>query len=107
MGPWSSADIASARSVPFGVVLRYLGAYTKRDHEYRSHRSTDSIRVYVSLNGREFRFVFTGEKWLNDLMPSTQQARGGGGSIDLVSYLTGCGFVQAVKVCLDAMKDPD
>lgn len=104
MRTWTSADITEARSVPFNAVLHYLGAYTKLDQEYRSEELHESVRVYVSFGGRDFRFVFTGEKWLNDLLPSTRRVRGGGGTIDFVSYVTGYGFVKAVKVCLDASR---
>ena len=36
MGPWTTAEIESARAVPFHVLLHFLGAYCKLDREYRS-----------------------------------------------------------------------
>lgn len=44
----------------------------------------------------------TGEKFLNELLPADTPHRGGGGAIDFVRHVTGCNFVQAVKICLDA-----
>lgn len=103
MGPWSSAQINMARRVPFSTLLEFLGAYYKRDIDYAPlDSSRSSIRVQVGLDGRDYRFIFTGEKWLNELLPADDSRRGGGGAIDFVRHVTGSGFVQAVKICLDA-----
>lgn len=56
----------------------------------------------MSYQGRDFRFIMTGEKFLNELLPADTPHRGGGGAIDFVRHVTGCNFVQAVKICLDA-----
>ena len=102
MGPWSADQIEQARNVPLLSILEHLGCYTKRDHEYAPlDPARRSIRLHVNFSGRDFRFVLTGEKWVNELAPAKQK-RGGGGAIDFVSYLTGFKFVQAVKTCLDA-----
>ena len=103
MGPWTAAEIESARAVPFHVLLRFLGAYCKLDQEYRSATSAESIRVHVNHAGRDFRFVFTGEKWVNELLPPTKRGRGGAGAIDLAAHITGMDFVRSVKVCIDAL----
>lgn len=103
-GPWSQEQVEAARSVRFSAVLNHLGAYHKLDADYQPlDPGRRSKRVYVSYQGRHFRFVFTGEKFVNELLPADVPHRGGGGAIDFVCYLTGCKFVQAVKVCLDAI----
>lgn len=103
MRPWTTAEIESARGVPFYVLLRFLGAYCKVDREYRSAGLAESIRVHVNYAGRDFRFVFTEEKWVNELLSPLQHGRGGAGSIDLAAHLTGLDFVRSVKVCIDAL----
>ena len=103
MGPWSSEEINQARAVPFWVILNFLGAYQKRDPNYAPlDHNRKSVRVQVGYGGRDFRFIFTGEKWFNELMPDDFPGRGGGGAIDLVRHITDLGFVPAVKVCMDA-----
>lgn len=102
MGPWTADEIATARAVPFHVLLHFLGAYCKLDREYRSATSHQSIRVHVNHAGRDFRFVFTGEKWVNELVPPTRSGRGGAGAIDLAAHITGQDFVRSVKICIDA-----
>lgn len=105
MGPWSTDEIAQARKVPFSQVLDFLGAYHKDDLEYSPlDPGRHSVRVQASYNGRDFRFIFTGEKWVNELLAASTPGRGSGsgGAIDFVRHVTGQGFVQAVKLCLDA-----
>lgn len=104
MGPWSSEEISRARSVPFFRVLDYLGAYHKRDATYSPRdASRRSIRVQVGFDGHDFRFILTGEKWVNELLAEDHPSRGGGGAIDFTRHITGLGFVQAVKICLDSI----
>jgi hypothetical protein len=107
MGPWTSDEIDLARAVPFHVLLRFLGAYCKLDREYRSSTSSIGVRVQVNYAGRDFRFVFTGEKWVNELLPPSTRTRGGAGSIDLATHITGLDFVRSVKLCIDALNDSD
>lgn len=103
MGPWTTDQINQARRVPFIAVLTFIGAYFKRDHEYEPlDPSRRSVRLQVGYKGRDYRFIITGEKLVNELVPVEQPNRGGGGAIDLVRHITGFGFVQAVKLCLDA-----
>ena len=100
-GPWSSSDIRSARRVPLLKVLLYVSDYLKEDPDYSPRDpSTDSRRFQANCHKRDFRLILTGEKWLDELMNSGAEIRGGG--IDLVMHLTGMNFVQAVKICLDA-----
>lgn len=108
MGPWTPEQIGAARRARFGVVLNHLGAYHKRDVEFGPlYPERGSVRVHVSYRGRNFRFIFTGEKWLDELLCVGMSKRGGGGSIDFVQYITGCNFVHAVKICLDALYAAD
>ena len=103
MDPWNAEQISQARRVRFSVALNYLGAYYKRDPHYAPlDPCTKSIRVQVGYGGRDFRFILTGEKWVNELLPEGTPNRGGGGTIDFVRHVTGLNFVQAVKTCLDA-----
>lgn len=106
MGPWNTEQIAEARRVRFSVVLDHLGAFHKVDKDYTPlDPSRKSIRVQVSYQGRDFRLVITGEKFVNELLPEDNPHRGGGGAIDFVRHITGLGFVQAVKVCLDTLNE--
>lgn len=85
------------------MVLEQLGAYHKVDKDYEPlDPSRKSIRVHVNYQGRDFRFVITEEKFVNELQPDDAPRRGGGGAIDFVQHITGFGFVQAVNVCLAA-----
>ena len=103
MGPWNTDQINRARGVRFSTVLDYLGAHHKTDPEYASLDPTrKSVRVQVGYRGRDFRFIITGEKWVNELLSEGTLNRGGGGAIDFVRHISGLGFVQAVKICLDA-----
>ena len=102
MGPWTNEEINRARAIPLSRVLDCLGAYYKRDQRYVPRDSSGgSFRVQVNFDGRDYRFILTGEKWVNELLPKEHPSRGGG-AIDFVRHITGSGFVQAVKICLDA-----
>ena len=103
-GPWTSSEIETARQARVTAVLDFLGAFYKFDRSYAPHdRSKGSFRIQVSYQGRDFRFIVTGEKWINELLSHDQLHRGGGGSIDFVRHVTGLGFVPAVKICLDSI----
>ena len=103
MGPWTTDEIERARKTPFLNILDFLGAYYKRDLTFEPLESgRSSIRLQVGFDGRDFRFILTGEKWVNELRPKGHAGRGGGGAIDFARHVVGCGFVQAVKICLDA-----
>lgn len=99
-------DVDSARRVGFGDVLTHIGAYHKRDAEYNPRANKRSIRVLVTYKTRNHRFVFTGDKWVDDLAPPSQAERGGGGAIDFVRYLANTTFENAVSICLAASKAP-
>jgi len=105
--PWSEADIRRARSVPLLKVLSHIAAYLKEDRDYTpADAASGSRRFHVNAHKRDFRLILTGDKWLDELVDRRASGRGGGGAIDLVAYLTGAGFVQAVKICLDAADAP-
>lgn len=102
--PWSQEQVDAARRVRFSAALDQLGAYHKVDRDYEPlDPGRKSVRVQVTYQERDFRFVITGEKFVNELLPEGAPHRGGGGAIDFVRHVTGCNFVQAVKVCLDAL----
>lgn len=104
IGPWSQEQIDAARSVRFSTVMDFIGAYYKLDADYVPLiPGRRSKRVHLSYQGRDFRFIFTGEKFVNDLLPDGTPGRGGGGTIDFVRHVVDCNFVQAVKICLDAV----
>lgn len=107
MKPWTAEEIELARALPFYVLLRFIGAYYKLDREYRSATSSDSIRVLVGYRGSDFRFVFTNEKWVNELISPAKRGRGGAGAIDLAAHITGLDFVRSVKICIDAHDSTD
>ena len=101
--PFTPAQIAQARDVPLAAILSYLGAYVKRDDTYHPlDRTRRSLRLHVNFEQRDFRFILTGDKFVNELLPKEDRNRGGGGAIDFVKHLTGVCFLPAVKVCLDA-----
>lgn len=103
-GPWTQEQIDAARRVRFSAVLDQLGAYHKLDPNYAPlELGRNSVRVHVSYQGRDFRFILTGEKFVNELLPEGTLGRGGGGAVDLVRHISGCNFVQAVKTCLEAL----
>ena len=100
--PFSPIQIAEARNVPVPAVLEHLGAYVKRDATYQPlDTSRHSVRLQINFQQRDFRLIFTGEKFVNELLPKNDPKRGGGGAIDLVKHITGMGFLPAVKLCLE------
>jgi len=101
--PWTPSEIARAREVPLIQLLAHLCDFVKEDREYTPlDASRCSRRFQVNCRHRDFRLVLTGEKWVDELVPRDSDHRGGGGAIDLASYLTKSSFVQAVKLCLEA-----
>ena len=98
--PFSSIQINRARAVPLRAVLDALDCYVKQDAEFKP-RSPNSVRLEVNCRGRHFRFVLTGEKWLNELIDRDAPKRGGGGALDFYQHLTGEKFIDAVSACLE------
>jgi len=102
--PWNQEQISAARRVQFSAVLNHIEAYHKVDRDYAPlDPGRKSLRLQVSYRGRDFCFIITGEKFVNELLPEGTPKRGGGGAIDFVRHIAGVGFVQAVKICLDAI----
>lgn len=94
-----------ARSVKLGKVLDHLGATHKQDPEYKPKRAGNvRVRVgYKGCDGRyDFRFVFSGRSWIDDLANGDLSGRSGNGAVDFVMYLTGKTFPKAVAICLEA-----
>ena len=105
-GPWSASDIQKARGVPLLKLLNHICDHLKEDRNYQPlDSSLRSRRFQVNCQRRDFRLIVTGEKWVDELQPRGTSGRGGGGAIDLASYLMRLNFVQAVRVCLEADKD--
>lgn len=69
----------------------------------RSILSRKNWRVQVDYQGRDFRFILTGEQFGNESLSGDLPSRGGVGAIDFVRHIKGLNLVQAVKVCADAM----
>lgn len=101
---FTQEQINLARQVPLLTLLEHLEAYVKHDKEYKpSNLSAGSIRVDVNYLGRNYRFIITGEKWINDLLSRDVPKRGGGGAIDFYQHINpSANFMQAVAVCLAA-----
>lgn len=105
VGPWSQMQISIARRARWSAAFDQLGAYHKVDRDYEPLDSgRKSVRVHVNYRGRDFRFVITGEKFINELLPVGTPNRGGGGCIDLIRHVSGLGFVQSVNVCLKSLE---
>jgi hypothetical protein len=100
--PFTQEQISLARQVPLLSVLDALECYIKQDSEYRpTNRDAGSIRVEVSYLGKNFRFILTKEKWINELMDRDMPGRGGGGAIDFYKHITGASFIAAVSACME------
>lgn len=104
--PWNQDPIGEARTAPFSIALIHLGSfhtlhprYTLLDQERRSYR------VRVGYEGRDFVFIVTGPKFVSQQLPEDAIDRGGSDSIDFVRPLTGCKFVDAIKVCLHVINE--
>jgi hypothetical protein len=103
--PFTPSEIVAARNVPVQAVLEHLGAYVKRDEIYKPlDTARHSVRLQINYQQKDFRLIFTGEKFVNELLPKDDPNRGGGGAIDLVKHITGMGFLPAVKVCLEVVE---
>ena len=99
--PFSTEQINLARQVSLQAVLDALGCYVKQDDTFQpKNPAAGSIRVEVNYLGRNFRFIITGEKWLNELVDRDAPRRGGGGAIDFYQHITGANFIEAVTACL-------
>lgn len=104
--PWSASDVQKARNEPLIKLMSHICDLVKEDREYRPlDSSRRSCRLQVNCQKRDFRLILTGEKWVDELQPRSTSRRGGGGAIDLASYLMGLNFVQAVRICLEADED--
>lgn len=106
MGPWTPTQVQQARSVPLLKLMGHICTFVNEDRDYHPlDSSRRSRRFQVNCQKRDFRLIVTGEKWVDELIPRDSDGRGGGGAIDLASHLTGLNFVQAVRVCLEAINE--
>lgn len=102
---WSQEHIVAARAASFSAVLGHIGDYHKVDANYAPmYSGRRGKRIQVSFQKRDFRYVFTGERFVNGLLPDGAAHRGGSGAINFVRHVTSCNFVHAVKVCLDTLQ---
>ncbi|MEB8485790.1 MULTISPECIES: DUF5131 family protein [Acidithiobacillus] len=74
-----------------------------KPHKWNRDAEAAGKHVWVFCGSMMDFFDFTGEKFVNELLPDGTAHRGGGGPIDFVRHVTACNFVQAVKVCLEAL----
>lgn len=82
-----------ARKLKLHKVLTELCTYCSQDRTYEPKKNPDSKVFVIEINGRRFNnLLITGERWF-DL-----DTKNGGGAIDLIMYLRGISFVQAVKL---------
>lgn len=72
-------------------VLLSLADHAKADVSYVPVASKKSSRWHARCAEREFELLLTGSKFWD-----TRGETGGGGAVDLVMYLKGCDFKEAV-----------
>jgi hypothetical protein len=82
-----------SRSLDCVRVLLALDGHFEQDRSFVPVKNKNSQRWHCSTVRDDFELLITGSKWFD-----TRQRNGGGGSIDLVVALTGCLFVDAVRV---------
>lgn len=75
-------------------VLNSLCTYCSQDRTYEPKKNPDSKVFVIEIDGKRFNnLLITGERWFD-----LETKKGGGGAIDLLMYLRGISFVQAVKL---------
>lgn len=86
------ALVARLREVPLRQAIEALEFYVAVDRDFVPVRDVSTVRWIVTVAKGNVELLVTGSKWFD-----TREQKGGGGSIDLVMYLTGQTFVQVVK----------
>lgn len=82
------------RKLKLHKVLTELCTYCSQDRTYEPKKNPDSKVFVIEIDGRRFNnLLITGERWFD-----LDTEKGGGGAIDLIMYLRGISFVQAVKL---------
>lgn len=86
------------REMPLSQVLDRLRdeglLFWRPDPDYVPEKDRRTVRLFVSSPaGAAWEILVTGAKWFD-----VREAKGGGGSIDLVMYLLNIDFVKAVKL---------
>lgn len=91
---FSDEDLHRLRAIPLLLALNMLGVTYKKDQTYKPKKSQDSLRVIVTLQaGNCVTLQITGIRWYDKNVD-----KGGGGAIDLVMYLFGMSFREAVEL---------
>ena len=89
------------RNLKLVEVLNALCTYWSQDRTYEPKKNPDSKVFVVEINGKRYNnLLITGDRWFD-----LETKKGGGGAIDLVMYLKGIGFVQAVKLLTSLDKE--
>lgn len=84
------------RDIDCARVLELIDGHFKRDRSFVPVKNESTQRWHCSTVRGDFELLITGSKWFD-----TRARKGGGGAIDLVMALTGCSFVDAVRVLVD------
>jgi hypothetical protein len=86
------SELARLRSSDSKAVLQSIALHAKRDITYQPTKSQNTERWHVNVGGKEYELLLNGPKFYD-----TRTKRGGGGAIDLVMYLYGLRFLEAVR----------
>ncbi|ASL48118.1 hypothetical protein bAD24_III12025 [Burkholderia sp. AD24] len=86
-------ELHRLRNVDASKALVVLASYAKRDRTFQPVKAIGTERWHVSAAGRDYEFLVNGPKFFD-----TRVSIGGGGAIDLVIYLYGIRFTEAVAV---------
>jgi hypothetical protein len=84
------------RNLDCARVLAALDGHFKQDRSFVPVKNKNTQRWHCCTVCGDFELLITGSKWFD-----ARQRKGGGGAIDLVMALTGCSFVDAVRVLVD------
>ena len=97
---FDDAVLARVRALPIEDALTGLGIYYQIDPDYRPVKNSSSKRLMISATQGFYEIVLTPPmKWFD-----SRSKKGGGGAIDLVMYIRGCTFVEAVKLLQGVLK---
>lgn len=87
--PYSPELVRKVRALPILQLLSKMADrhlfYSRRDETFSPVKNGGSVRLHVSSpNGQAWEIIVTAEKWFD-----VQSRTGGGGCIDLVTFLMG------------------
>jgi len=86
------SELARLRSFDSKAVLQAIALHAKRDITFQPTKSQDTERWHVNVSGKEYELLLNGPKFYD-----MRTKIGGGGAIDLVMYLYGLKFFEAVR----------